>query len=428
MICSSSSPPIRRLRGEGRGPRGFTLVELLVVILILAVLIALLLPALNGALKTARKAAVGAEINQLAQALASFKAKYGDYPPSRIYLAENGDFGSAAFTAIGPGDITYAQLAQRSVAALRKFFPRVVLNTSGGAVFSPGSSSWYDFNGNGVMDDGYYILQGHECLAFFLGGIPTPNPPASLQVPNVAPLNPLAVPTSFAMSGFGKDPTNPFSNNIFSDPRLPLGNGQYSPNPMYSGNRQSPLFEFANNRLALDPNGLSGIPGYVDSLGNPAPPQPLLVKAGQLTPQVPAQNNFYVYFNAYGNGGYDPNDANFVEYDASGTGPTPLGIELGFLVNFPVTGGCVSPAPNPYTSTTTVSSTGLAKFLNGQSFQIISSGIDGQYGVGGQYTPNTTGEALPLDTSIPDPYNTSDTTIRVRERDNITNFHNGKLE
>ena len=109
MICSSSSPPIRRRPGEGRGPRGFTLVELLAVILILAVLIALLLPALNGALKTARNAAVGAEINQLAQALASFKAKYGDYPPSRIYLAEDGNFcREAAPTQIAPGDITYA--------------------------------------------------------------------------------------------------------------------------------------------------------------------------------------------------------------------------------------------------------------------------------------------------------------------------------
>jgi len=227
------------------------------------------------------------------------------------------------------------------------------------------------------------------------------------------------------MSGFGKDPTNPFSNTIVSDPRLPLVNGQYPPNPMYSGNRQAPLFEFANNRLALDPNGLSGIPGYVDSLGNPAPPQPIYLGPGQLTPQVPAQNNFYVYFSAYGNGGYDPNDANFVEYDASGTGPTPLGIELGFLVNFPVTGGCVSPAPNPYTSTTTVPSTGLARFLNGQSFQIISSGIDGLYGPGGQYSPDNTGESLPLDATN---LNTADTSVRVRERDNITNFHNGKLE
>ncbi|MGB2612205.1 MAG: prepilin-type N-terminal cleavage/methylation domain-containing protein, partial [Isosphaeraceae bacterium] len=127
MIFSSSSPPIRRRPGEGRGPRGFTMVELMAVVLILAILIALLLPALNLSLNTARNAAVGGEIDQLAQALASFKAQYGDYPPSRIYLAENGDFGSAAFTPIAPGDITYAQLAQRSVAALRKFFPRVVL-------------------------------------------------------------------------------------------------------------------------------------------------------------------------------------------------------------------------------------------------------------------------------------------------------------
>ena len=140
MICSSSSPPICRRPGEGRGPRGFTLVELAAVILILAFLIALLLPALNGALKTAKNAAVGAEINQLAQALAQFKNQYGDYPPSRILLVESGDY--SAFMGIAPitsqlnntgaGDINIGQLAVRSVAALRKFFPRVAMNTSPG--------------------------------------------------------------------------------------------------------------------------------------------------------------------------------------------------------------------------------------------------------------------------------------------------------
>src|SRR5271157_1715721 len=111
MICSSSSPPIRRRPGEGRGPRGFTLVELLVVILILAILIALLLPAINAAVRTAKNAAVGGEINQLAQALASFKAKYGDYPPSRIYLSEDGNLAPSLTGTVNgnPGDITYAQ-------------------------------------------------------------------------------------------------------------------------------------------------------------------------------------------------------------------------------------------------------------------------------------------------------------------------------
>ena len=39
----------RRLR-QGQSPRGFTLVELLVVMVILAILLALLLPAINGAI------------------------------------------------------------------------------------------------------------------------------------------------------------------------------------------------------------------------------------------------------------------------------------------------------------------------------------------------------------------------------------------
>ena len=77
----------------------------------------------------------------------------------------------------------------------------------------------------------------------------------------------------------------------------------------------------------------------------------------------------------------------------------------------------------------------MTTYLNPQTFQIISSGIDGQYGVGGQYSPDNTAESLPLDpnASFPKgvyfPYvNTQDSGIRTRERDNVTNFHNGKLE
>jgi general secretion pathway protein G len=390
---------------------------------ILGLLIALLLPAINAAMKSARNATVGAEINQLAQALASFKAKYGDYPPSRILLWENGYYpdlnGPGSTTPVGPGDITFGQLAQRSVAALRKFFPRVVLNTSGGSPFANNPNRWYDFNGdgvrgtrlpNGTVDDKPYILQGHECLVFFLGGIP------------------VRTDSGFGMTGFGKDPTNPFSNSIASDP-----NYGGNPNPMYSANRQPPLFEFVSNRLVIDPLPLPypkffgltvpGIPGYVDTLGS---------AAGTGGDTI----NFYAYFSAYGNNGYDPNDVNFatdvagnvvsVEVDAA-----QQHYAMQYHVAFPTSAATTPPTsvsvpPNPYTSSFTLLPAGTTTFLNPQSFQIISSGQDGLYGPGGQYLPDSTA-ALPIDGS--NPYvNTSDTGIRTREKDNITNFHNGKLE
>jgi general secretion pathway protein G len=418
MICPGSNPSPRRPSGAGRRPRGFTLVELLVVMLVLAVLIALLLPALNGALRTARNAAVGSEINQLSQALNAFKAKYGDYPPSRIYLPENGYFpvgSTIGLNTVGlSADITLGQLAQRSVAALRKFFPSVNFSTSQPVFLGNPPARWYDFNGNGSYD-GAYILQGHQCLVFFLGGIPQ------------------LTGTTIGTSGFAKDPTNPFVNLSVSS------------------NRQAPFFEFDSGRLIADnsspysaltgtPTPLvpSGFPGYLDSLGN-------IPGSGQI--------NYYAYFSAYGNGGYDPNDVNFydpnnpllAEQDISMSGP----IAIMYSASFPVTGVSsfvslhenlpVSPPPNPYSSSLSCPQPQVTTYLNPQTFQIISSGVDGLYGLGGQYLANTTGDALPIDPYFAQallsggnvllPYiNVTERNIRAREKDNITNFHNGKLD
>ena len=138
----------------------------------------------------------------------------------------------------GTGDITCGQLAQRSVAAIRKFWPRV-------STTSAPNGQWYDFNGNGILDTLPYVLHGHECLVFFLGGVPIPN-----QLP-------VSASTIFGLIGFDKSPTNPFTNNITGS-------------TMYSANRQPPFFEFNAGRLFLDPNSATGIPGYYDSLGNAA--------------------------------------------------------------------------------------------------------------------------------------------------------------
>ena len=184
---------------------------------------------------------------------------------------------------------------------MRKFFPKVVFSTSTVPPSINGTTFFYDFNGNGVMD-GPYILQGHECLVFFLGGIPVQDPKSG----------------AFGVSGFGKDPVNPFTNNIAVDP-----NHGNNPNPMYSANRQSPSFEFVGNRLRLDPNNLTnsrstgiypngtnpGIPGYYDSISTASPARPGLftdataLGSGTL-PVTGMSFSFYVYFSSYGNGAY----------------------------------------------------------------------------------------------------------------------------
>jgi prepilin-type N-terminal cleavage/methylation domain-containing protein len=420
MIRLTKTTPARARRSgtvPARMRGGFTLVELLVVIVVLAILAALLLPAINSAIRTSKNAAVSAEINQLAQALESFKSKYGDYPPSRFLAVENGNYSALLGSTIplnttgydptspGTGDITVGQLAQRSVSALRKFWPRV--STTG-----LGTGIWYDFNGDGInqsLNNTVYILHGHECLVFFLGGVPLLDHSTG----------------GYGMTGFGKDPTNPFTNSIASD-----SNYHNNPNPMYNANRQPPLFEFNAGRLFLDPNSRSGIPGYLDSLGNTPP-----TAAGS------APVNFFSYFSAYGSGHYDPNDVNFPELDHDNSGPDgPIGLQ--YQASFPVymSTYCTSLSPNPYTGTLTANnpvgalSTGTVTYQKPQTYQIIASGVDGLYGVGGQYVTNTTTSA-----TVPLPFDANnafgvgaapnlDANVRNRERDNLTNFKTGTIQ
>ena len=67
---------------------------------------------------------------------------------------------------------------QRSLIGLAEVFPEGRLQhvEQPPQIFStPTERFWYDFNGNGVLDPPY-ILQGDECLVFFLGGVPFQDP------------------------------------------------------------------------------------------------------------------------------------------------------------------------------------------------------------------------------------------------------------
>lgn len=62
-------------------PRGFTLVEMLVVMAIIAILAAILLPAIRAAITAAKNNKIAQELSSLHQAVEAYKQKFGDYPP-----------------------------------------------------------------------------------------------------------------------------------------------------------------------------------------------------------------------------------------------------------------------------------------------------------------------------------------------------------
>jgi prepilin-type N-terminal cleavage/methylation domain-containing protein len=372
---------------------GFTLVEILVVIVLIAILVALLLPAIGAAVRSAKNAAVSSEENQLAQALADFRSRYGTYPHSRIIINENGDYSDRAlsystygYQTANSSDVNNGILAQRSVAALRRCFPRLELSTigptrgPGSAAYLGGDTTWFDCNGNGKMD-GPVVLTGDECLVFFLGGVPSVSTSGGV--------------TTWGMTGLSKNPKNPFQTAAVAPSRLPA------------------MFDFRPDRL-LDIDN-DAYPSYTDSLSTGKP---------------------YAYFSGYEGTGMDPNDCNwdaggtmpasFVESDEAGTtSPITLKFRSSQPTSLASSGVyfSVSPPPNPYCASASVASP--VTWINGLSFQIISAGGDGLYGIGGQYLPQS-------DTTLPvDPANTTPSTdalVRVREKDNVTSFATGKLD
>lgn len=67
-----------------RNSSGFTLLELLVVIVILSILAALATVGVNAALSASRTNSTEAMIGTISGALASYRTRWGDYPPSSV--------------------------------------------------------------------------------------------------------------------------------------------------------------------------------------------------------------------------------------------------------------------------------------------------------------------------------------------------------
>ena len=139
----------------------FTLVELLTVIAIIAVLIGLTTAAVQKVRIRTLEVRARNDIAQIGIALDAAKVKYGvDYIPSRIVLREDGMYGTNSIPAI-------AALEIESLAFLKKMWPRLATPTTAGF-------AGHDWNGDGqitIKDNGAFLLEGDQCLVFFLGGI-----------------------------------------------------------------------------------------------------------------------------------------------------------------------------------------------------------------------------------------------------------------
>jgi type II secretory pathway pseudopilin PulG len=307
--------------------RALTFVELTITVLIVGVLATLIAIAAGRALNNARQPSNRLDVGDLQTALEMFKSRFGFYPPSRLLVCEN--FGGYFNGGSSAGGYVNA-LAQDSVFYLFKMFPRLDA--------AAWTSAGIDWNGNGTTSDPPVVLEGDQCLVFFLGGIPGPSAAGGASgAPSVL--------------GFAADPRNP-------------ANAQ-------SADRIGPFYQFDSSRLVLIPvasptnpaaNPLARSPwhysyldryGSSDSLGHPTNPSPPYQVYGYFSSYKTA-NGYNRYFNA----AYPFSDCPTL---VAGVPPSVTAANWACLW--------------PYAQ-------GSGRYLMPDSYQLVSAGSDGLFGPG----------------------------------------------
>jgi prepilin-type N-terminal cleavage/methylation domain-containing protein len=257
-------PRFRNRRGA------FTLIELMLVMAIIAILVGLLAAGVLKLIYVGPKIKARVEIGQFEAAIAAFKTDHNDpvYLPSRLVLFETiPDPNTLKGTAQESYDFLHGAFGRRAIVAGN----RIDWNNDG-----------YIGNNDGTPNNGPWVLEGQQCLVFYLGGIPGRGTNATLGF-STNPRNPAAVDATGNATASFQPPYFPFQANrlrregpggffVYLDPY-----DNEVPQPyLYFSSRKS------NNTYSADCWTYLNLP-------NPTPPPPTV---GQLPYKDPTSGRF----------------------------------------------------------------------------------------------------------------------------------------
>lgn len=361
----------RNLARLGRRRSGFTLVELLIVISIIGLLAGFLLVAVSNAFKAGRAAETVSEIKSLEAAIQAFETDYGKFPSSVILHETAVDWSTPP--SLGSGDVVSSFPAAYDSSATGLTVGSVTTLGNIFQVWRIAGPVDTDLNADGDTDDSF-ILNGAECLVFFLGGHVTTSSGGE--------------PVHY---GFNFKAANPFAPPAISSAGL------------------KKYFEFKSDRL--DDYDGDGFFEYRDPTGleDAAPYQ--FFRAGPLGYNLSSSGNSTGTL-AGADGVFGTID------DETMTVPGSPAMPVGPLFPYYRTDSNAAVAANP---------TGIA--WSADSFQIIAAGPDGQFGDGGEWSSESGvgGGQLTYPDNHPGGAGTAGGRAANFERDNIANFSGGTL-
>jgi prepilin-type N-terminal cleavage/methylation domain-containing protein len=322
---------------------GFTLVEMLVVLTIIVVLLSLISGAVLQMLGWGPRLQAQSELSQMNQSVELFKQKYGMYPPSCIFLANNQqDYTNAAsyFTTTNPNAFLLS-VVQKSPGYLQRIFPKMTLPPGAPANAGQVTNLTVDWTGGQtgpLFGNNRWIgtfLEGDQALVFFLGGMQVPQGGGNVN-------------QCIGFAAFAQNPT------------------------LMSGPRNDPLFDFSPSRLTQI--GTAATPllpaRYARTLFTTNPFFVYIDPFNRVEAGMP-----YIYFSSNGSrNGYTnfPLNATTFVSDCPSVPSNPT---------------LATPANGVYAYQQTAPGVQPALYLNPNTFQIISAGADGIFSTGGYWNP-----------------------------------------